>query len=134
MKKKQDLRIMKTRASLYRGFMSLLKTKSFDEISISNICSASFINRSTYYDHFNDKYELLTSMLTDMNDDFSKSFEHTTYKNFQDGFLHIISSYLDYMEDNIEVYSLLTSIPNPSVAKELIANGIIILSTKELKE
>ena len=32
MKKKEDLRILKTKASLYRGLMSLMKTKPFENI------------------------------------------------------------------------------------------------------
>ncbi len=124
MRKKQDLRIMKTKASLYRGFMSLLKTKPFEDISISNICSASLINRSTYYDHFNDKYELLQSMLTDMHEDFIKSLEIET-KGVSSTFYEILHSFLDFMKENLEVYSSLAHIDNYSIAKELIASVLI---------
>ena len=124
MRKKQDLRIMKTKASLYRGFMSLLKTKPFEDISISNICSASLINRSTYYDHFNDKYELLQSMLTDMHEDFIKSLEINS-KDSSSIFYEILHSFLDFMEENLEVYSSLAHIDNYSISKELIASVLI---------
>lgn len=124
MRKKQDLRIMKTKASLYRGFMSLLKTKPFEDISISNICSASLINRSTYYDHFNDKYELLQSMLTDMHEDFLKSLE-VEAKDVSSTFYEILHSFLNFMKENLEVYSSLAHIDNYSIAKELIASVLI---------
>ncbi len=124
MRKKQDLRIMKTKASLYRGFMSLLKAKPFEDISISNICSASLINRSTYYDHFNDKYELLQSMLTDMHEDFLKSLE-VEAKDVSSTFYEILHSFLNFMKENLEVYSSLAHIDNYSIAKELISSVLI---------
>ena len=66
MKKKEDLRILKTKASLYRGLMNLMKNKPFEDIKISDICKVSLINRSTFYDHYNDKYELIQSLMNDM--------------------------------------------------------------------
>ena len=57
MKKKEDLRVVKTKANLYRGLMELMKDQTFEEIKVSDICNKSMINRSTFYDHFNDKYE-----------------------------------------------------------------------------
>ena len=75
MSKKEDLRIVKTKASLYRGLMTLMKNKTFENIKVSEICSASLINRSTFYDHFNDKFELLQSMLSDMKEELIQSMD-----------------------------------------------------------
>ena len=69
MKKKEDLRIVKTKANLYRGLMELMKDQTFEEIKVSDICNKSMINRSTFYDHFNDKYELLQSLMEDLKEE-----------------------------------------------------------------
>ena len=66
MMKKEDLRVIKTKANLYRGLIDLMKDNPFEEIKVSDICNKSMINRSTFYDHFNDKYELLQSLIDDL--------------------------------------------------------------------
>ena len=38
MSKKEDLRIRKTKTTLYNSFIELLKTNSFDKIKITDIC------------------------------------------------------------------------------------------------
>ena len=53
--KKEDLRIRKTKASLYKSLLQLMEDTPFEEIKVSRICQLSMINRSTFYDHFNDK-------------------------------------------------------------------------------
>ena len=63
MTKKEDLRIRKTKASLYKSLLQLMEEKTFEDIKITDICKLSLINRSTFYDHFNDKYELLMGLM-----------------------------------------------------------------------
>ena len=55
MAKKIDLRIIKTKKNLYEGLLTLMKERTFEEIKVSDICSAALTNRSTFYDHFSDK-------------------------------------------------------------------------------
>ena len=66
MDKKTDLRIIKTKKSLFQGLTHLMKEKKFEKIKVSDICAASLVNRSTFYDHFSDKYELLTELIENL--------------------------------------------------------------------
>mgnify|MGYP004660683401 FL=1 len=59
MKEKKDLRIIKTKIALYNALTNLMKNKTFEEIRVSDICNEALINRSTFYAHYEDKYELL---------------------------------------------------------------------------
>ena len=59
--KKVDLRIIKTKRNLYEGLALLLAEKDYDTIKIKDICDKSLVNRSTFYDHYSSKKELLTS-------------------------------------------------------------------------
>jgi AcrR family transcriptional regulator len=43
----------------------LLKTKSFDELSVQDIADAATVNRATFYDHYTDKFALLECMVGD---------------------------------------------------------------------
>ena len=56
MDKKEDLRVRKTKTNLYKALIELMEEKSFEDIKVIDICRVSLINRSTFYDHFNDKY------------------------------------------------------------------------------
>jgi probable dihydroxyacetone kinase regulator len=42
---------------------NLMKTKKFDKIKVKDITSEANINRSTFYYHFEDKYDLLNKIL-----------------------------------------------------------------------
>ena len=44
MKKKQDLRIVKTKKNLYEGLLKLMKNTSFEDIKVSDICNISLVN------------------------------------------------------------------------------------------
>ena len=63
---KNDLRVKKTKNALYNTLMELMKAKSFEEIKVSDICNAALINRSTFYAHYNDKYELLKDAIDNL--------------------------------------------------------------------
>ena len=66
--KKKDLRIIKTRKALYNAFEELMKSKPFEQIKVSDICNEALINRSTFYDHYADKYDLLEEYINSLKD------------------------------------------------------------------
>lgn len=57
MEQKLDLRIQKTYHALHTAFTQLLEEKTFEEITINELCDRSMIRRTTFYKHFTDKYE-----------------------------------------------------------------------------
>ena len=66
MDKKDDLRVIKTKKILYETLIELMKTKTFEEIKVSDICTKALINRSTFYAHYEDKYELLLEFINSL--------------------------------------------------------------------
>lgn len=59
MSNENDLRVLKTRKIIRDSFIELISKKSFDSITINDIAEKAQINRSTFYLHYTDKYELL---------------------------------------------------------------------------
>ncbi|PNZ69384.1 TetR/AcrR family transcriptional regulator [Staphylococcus croceilyticus] len=55
----QDLRVQKTRQAILTTFFELLQAKTFEQITIQDLCDKANVRRSTFYRHFNDKYDLL---------------------------------------------------------------------------
>lgn len=72
--KKTDIRTVKTVESIYNAFLSLLERKSFQLITVKMICEEARISRSTFYDHFEDKYFLLSKLLHHISDDAVRDF------------------------------------------------------------
>ena len=70
--KKNDLRVIKTKKALYDALRNLMKTKTFEEIKVSDICDEALINRSTFYAHFEYKYSILEIMINDLKQDLIK--------------------------------------------------------------
>ncbi|MGA3190133.1 MAG: TetR/AcrR family transcriptional regulator [Bryobacteraceae bacterium] len=55
-----DPRIRRTRLLLQQALDKLLEKRAFDDISIQDIADAATVNRATFYDHYPDKFALLT--------------------------------------------------------------------------
>lgn len=55
----QDIRITKTHKALAETMQALLEKKSFQKITVNDICQNAIVSRSTFYLHFEDKYQLL---------------------------------------------------------------------------
>lgn len=55
---KQDIRVTKTQNALAETLMALLEKKPFQKITVNDICTAALVSRSTFYLHFEDKYQL----------------------------------------------------------------------------
>lgn len=59
----RDPRIKRTRQLLQGALRTLMKTKSFDGISVQDIADAATVNRATFYDHYTDKFALLDALV-----------------------------------------------------------------------
>lgn len=55
----QDLRIIKTKKAILNAFLDELVVTNFEDITITSICKKAEIRRATFYNHFQDKFELL---------------------------------------------------------------------------
>lgn len=103
--KKTDLRVIKTQNLLYQTLVDLLKDKPFEEIKVSDICSAALINRSTFYAHYNDKYELLSAYINSLKDALTKELEkNENISTSKEYYMEMIKLFLDHIEKKKDVY------------------------------
>jgi AcrR family transcriptional regulator len=58
---KQDRRSRRTQQALIDALIALLADKNYDEISVQDIVDRANVGRSTFYAHYQDKYDLLRS-------------------------------------------------------------------------
>ena len=59
---KRTLQFNRTDRDITDAFLKLLLKQPFEKITIQNILDEAMINRSTFYQHFTDKYALLESL------------------------------------------------------------------------
>lgn len=97
MANKSDLRVLKTRKNIQNTFINLLLVKDFKDITVQNIIEEALIGRSTFYDHYFNKYDLLKQMVDEILDDFNifiqKRFVLKSYEDFSKFFSSMIKYY-----------------------------------------
>lgn len=63
-----------TKEKLAERFISLMSQKRWDKITVKEICSAAGITRGTYYQYFDDIYDLMEQIQNNLLDDLSEKY------------------------------------------------------------
>ena len=100
---KQDLRIQKTHKFLFAALFELMEKMPFDEISVTDICQRAMVHRTTFYNHFEDKYHLLRCAIAAMQEDIMTHIPGTD--DPQTFYLALLDRILDHLYDNRETYA-----------------------------
>jgi len=138
MDKKDDLRVIKTKKILYETLIELMKTKTFEEIKVSDICTKALINRSTFYAHYEDKYELLLEFINSLKEEFINELsKNKNILNTREYYLEMIRLFLDHIENKKDIYNaiminnrnsimmdILSSVANNEVIKKMESSNI----------
>lgn len=125
MKKREDLRVIKTKKNLYEGLLMMMRDKPFEDIKVSDICEKTLINRSTFYDHFSDKYELLNSLINDLEKELELKL-NVDYKpkNTKEYYMNLINLLFDHIDENINTYIPIIKNNNNNIAGEIFKNTL----------
>lgn len=106
MDKKLDLRVVKTKKLLYQTLVELMKSKTFEEIKVSDICSIAMINRSTFYSHYEDKYELLIDFINDLKEEFIIELnKNNNNLNTREYYIKLLDLFLNHIDLKKDIYS-----------------------------
>lgn len=118
---KTDPRILRTRKLIMDSFIELSSKKEFKDITVKDITTEAMINRATFYYHFEDIYDLLDKVLSEvllinlnstifeeneLNEEliisifkaitnFQKSLSHRCYRGYEDTIARIIREQLE---------------------------------------
>ena len=118
---KTDPRVLRTRKLIMDAFIELSGKKEFKDITVKDITTEAMINRATFYYHFEDIYDLLEKVLSEVllvnlnyntyeNDelneevfvrifiaitDFQKSLSHRCHRGYEDTIARIIREQLE---------------------------------------
>ena len=70
-----DLRVIKTKKNIRDAFLELRKKNSLDEIKVNALCEKAMVNKTTFYNHYQDIYELSEELETEVLDSFFDNFK-----------------------------------------------------------
>ena len=62
----KDLRVIKTKRAIMQAFNELLKEKSLDKITVTELAQRAEINKGTFYLHYTDLYALYQEALENL--------------------------------------------------------------------
>ena len=103
---KIDLRIIKTKKTLYNTLEELMKEKVFEEIKVSDICAKALINRSTFYSHYEDKYDLLVDYINSKKELIMEELRTNTHLlNTKAYYMEMIKILLIHLDDQKDLFS-----------------------------
>jgi AcrR family transcriptional regulator len=61
-----DLRVKRTKMLLREALIDLVAEKGFDAVTVGEIAERAMVNRATFYRHYTDKYDLVTSIFEEV--------------------------------------------------------------------
>lgn len=111
MAEKEDLRVRKTKKALYGAFLGLLSEKTFEEITVNELCETAGVRRATFYKHYADKFAFLTAFTKALRDRFDsiiwKADKFDTTSKYYVAYAKRIVGYIS--EHEAAVYNIIKS-------------------------
>ncbi|WP_025025937.1 TetR/AcrR family transcriptional regulator [Caldalkalibacillus mannanilyticus] len=98
---KIDRRKQYTRMVLKDSFIKLLQEIPLANITIKGVCEHADINRSTFYSHFTDLYDLLHQVEDDIIEDLNQALSTYSYSIEEENY-QMIEKVLEYLVENRE--------------------------------
>ncbi len=79
-----------------KAFINMLQSKDIKNISVTDICKETGLNRSTFYANFIDVYDLADKLREKLEKDFNSHFTETTNQSAETMFRHIYENQIFY--------------------------------------
>lgn len=108
MNEKTDRRVKYTKALLKEALVSMLKEHHISKVTVKALCSKADVNRSTFYSHYTDQYDLLRQVQDEVMNNL-KSF----LEQYADDRVPItgqnLKGILEYAKANADLFTVLLS-------------------------
>ena len=130
----QDLRVQRTKKALITTFSDLLETKSFENITIQDLCEKANVRRSTFYRHFNDKYDLLNHIVGTLIEYFrTLHLPEIDPKDPRQFFNKFMKDILFFISDNKTMVKSVISINIYSEVYQILYNQIYVVVKRQIE-
>lgn len=102
-KGKKDRRVRKTESQLQAGLAKLMKKKSIREITVKELVEEVDINRSTFYLHYTDIYNMMYEVEEALMNEFQKVIEDHPEVSLEHGDVAYIKEIFEVLEKNRDI-------------------------------
>jgi AcrR family transcriptional regulator len=124
---KIDRRVKYTVAMLKEALVQSLLKEHISKISVKSLCDLADVNRSTFYAHFNDQYDLLHFIEQEVIDNVKKHLEKQDFNDKRPVSFQVLNRILEYVKENADLFrALLSDHCDPGIQMEIMNFAQII--------
>ena len=113
---KTDIRVIKTKKAIREATLSLLAKKNIDDISITELALTAQINRKTFYNYYQNIYQVIDEIENETVEKFASAIQSTDWFNGDELDFHkVFFCVTQSVRDNMEFFRYLLNISKTSV-------------------
>ncbi|EEI20272.1 TetR/AcrR family transcriptional regulator [Lentilactobacillus hilgardii] len=130
-----DIRIKKTKRNIFQTFLKLITQIPFQKITVYQIYTEAEIAKSTFYDHFDDKYDLLEQVIQLVSEEFNSEVERKFAELNQKNFLESLTNiFLNLSKNHNELRALLKIHETPITLESELKQKLVETCRKYLNQ
>ena len=107
--KKENRKIRYTKMVLQDSLFELMEKKPITKITIKELCENADINRTTFYSHYRDQYDLLNKIEDEVLSWIKELLSNLIYKSNKDEKMKALEKIFQYVADNSKHLQILMS-------------------------
>lgn len=118
-----DPRAVRTREAIQLAFKELLREKSFQKVTVTEITERAGFARHTFYNHYETKEDILNHIVDDMFDSFFSNMDKWNFDHTERGEdVQMVKSFFQTWRDNAEVVDVLNKVDLDAVLIDRLKN------------
>jgi AcrR family transcriptional regulator len=129
---KSDRRVKYTRMVLRESLVALLQQRPIDKISVKSLCEAADINRSTFYSHYRDQYDLLQQIQAEVLEDLTEYLVAYNFRGSEADLRRIMKRIFEYIAANAALCQVLLADNGDASLQRAVMKIVKLQSEKEL--
>lgn len=103
----KDKRVIKTQRAIRNAFISLIKEKTLNQITVAEICRKSELGRGTFYLHYKDVYDLYEHIEDELYNELEEMFNRSYPSCEPTNLKLILENITEYVEENKDIFLFL---------------------------
>lgn len=131
--KKEYRSAIRSRKLIRQAFYELLKEKSFEKITVTDIVKTADVNRSTFYAHYPDVMGVVEEIMGEILDYTQKFMDEIDFKDFYENPKPYLENIVKLVAENKELYRLLITSTMATKQLEKIKHILIDRTIKTVK-
>ena len=104
-----DRRIKYTKLRLKKSIVELLRDYPIEKITVKQLCETADINRSTFYAHYSDPFDLLQQLEQEVIDQLMEHISQSIFVEESENIRNVLDIMLKYIQQNADLFKVLLS-------------------------